>query len=192
MPNAARRAPLALLLSAALAACAGAPDPGPASAARETTVTRTAVVESVDRETRQFLIQMDDGRKLSLVAGPEIRNFDQIEPGDVIRAEFLEAVAVRMADASSSPGPTAAVVAERAALGERPGAGAAASVNLVVEFVAYDPATNVASFFTPDGVLRSVVVRPEMRAFAAARKPGDLVDLTITEAAAISVEEIGG
>ena len=40
--------------------------------------------------------------------------------------------------------------------------------------------------------VQNVVVKPEMRDFAAARKSGDRIDLTITQAVAVSIEETAG
>lgn len=180
-----------LVLAAALTAACTSGTPAPESAARQETITRTARVQTVDQETRQVLLRMDNDEMLSLVAGPEVRNLPQLEPGDVVVFQFYESVAVRMADSASGE-PTGAVVAERAPEGAKPGGGVGASVNMVVEFLSYDPAAHVATFRTPDGTVAAADVRPEMRAFAAARKPGDRIDLTITQAVAVSIEERAG
>jgi hypothetical protein len=182
---------LALAAVLLLASCA-ASDPGPQSASREMTVARTARVQTVDLETRQVLLRMDNDDMLSLVAGPEVRNLAQLEPGDVVRFDYYEAVAAKMADASSAGDATGAMVSERAPEGAKPGAGVAAAVNMVVEFISYDPSTHLATFRTPEGIVETASVKPEMREFAAARKPGDRVDLTITRAVAVSIEETGG
>ena len=66
-----------------------------------------------------------------------------------------------------------------------------ATVSMVVTLVSYDPATALATFTTPEGDIQSVVVSPEMRAFAAARKPGDRVAVDLTSAVAMAIEETG-
>ena len=63
---------------------------------------------------------------------------------------------------------------------------------MVVEFLAYDPATGVVTFKRPDGVTQNVLVNPAMRGFAAARRPGDRVALQLTNAVAASIVETGG
>jgi len=184
---------LAAALSAGLflSACA-ASDPGPQSAQRETAITRTARVQTVDLDTRQVLLRMDDDAMLSLVAGPEVRNLPQLEPGDVVRFEYYEAVAVTMVEPGTTGNATGAVVATRAPEGAKPGAGLGATANMVVEFISYDPTTHVATFRAPDGVVETATVKPELQAFAAARKAGDRIDLTITRAVAVSIDEAGG
>jgi hypothetical protein len=62
-------------------------------------------------------------------------------------------------------------------------------VRTVVEFISYDPSTAIATFRTPDGVVQTVTVNPQMRDFAAGLQSGDLVDLTMTQAVAVSIEE---
>jgi hypothetical protein len=81
------------------------------------------------------------------------------------------------------------VITERAPEGATPGAASAAAVRMVVEFISFDPASDVATFVTPAGIVRTVAVRPEMRDFAAGLESGDRVDLTMTEAVAVSIEE---
>ncbi|MCL5776925.1 hypothetical protein M1105_08000 [Limibaculum sp. FT325] len=172
-----------------LAACAADTQPLPQSAERESLITRRAVVETVDVEGRQVLLRGESGRMLSITAGPDVRNLAQLESGDVVKLQYYEAVAVKMADPSNPGDPTAVAVVERAPEGERPGGAVGKAVNLVVDFISYDPASSVATFSLPDGTVETAVVKPEMREFAAARKSGDRIDLTITRALAISIEE---
>lgn len=176
----------------AVLALAGCASSGPTTAEREDVIERTAVVQSVDPERRRVELLTAEGRPITVIAGREVRNFSQIEPGDTVRAVFVESVAARMAEADES-GPTTGVVAtQQAPLGARPGAAVATEVNTVVEVISYDPATHVATFRTPEGTVHSIVVAEPMRAFAAARQPGDRVALTLTEAVAIALEETQG
>jgi hypothetical protein len=183
------RAAAAFLLVLSIAACATEPAP-PQSAERETLITSRAVVESVNTQSRQVLLRGQDGRMLSIVAGPEVRNLDQLAAGDVVRIDYFESVSVRMADPSDTSPPEGAVVAERAPEGGRPGAAAGASVRMIVEFISYNPQTAVATFRGPDGSVRTAQVNPELQDFAAGLQSGDRVDLTMTEAVAVSIEEM--
>ena len=62
---------------------------------------------------------------------------------------------------------------------------------MVVTMVRSNPATAVATFTTPEGETESVVVSPPMRAFAAARKPGDRVAVELSSGIAMSIVETG-
>ena len=85
-----------------------------------------------------------------------------------------------------------AVVASGAPEGSKPAGVFGATTDMVVEFLAYDPATGVVTFNTSDGVTQKVVVNPAMRGFAAARRPGDRVAVQLTNALAVSIVETGG
>ena len=160
----------------------------PMSASREEAVSAEAQVRAVDHKARIVLVRMEDGEEVELVAGPEVRNLDQVMVGDMLVFTYYESVAAKMAEAGADRQPSAAVVTERAAEGAKPGMVAASAMHTVVEFVSYDEATNIATFINADGNPGSVVVKPEMREFASTRSAGDLIDITITQAVAIGIE----
>ncbi len=168
------------------------PPAGPQSAQRETVLQTSAVVEKVDQKTREVRLRTTDGQELTVVAGPEVRNLAQVSAGDVVRLTYYESVAASMAAPGAGGPATASVVTTRAPEGSKPAGAVGAMVDMVVEFVAYDPATGVVTFKTPDGVTRKVVVNPAMREFAAARRPGERVAVQLKSAVAVSIVETGG
>jgi hypothetical protein len=182
------RSAAAVLMATTLFACAETAEP-PMPAERESLVTGRAVVESVNQQTRQVVLRGENGRVQSITAGPQVRNLPQLQAGDVVRLDYYESVSVKMADPSTDSAPEGVVVTERAPVGGTPGASTAAAVRMVVQFISYDPDTDIATFTTPDGVVHTVTVDPEMRDFAADLESGDRVDLTMTEALAVSIEE---
>ena len=170
-----------------LTACA---EPGPTTAERSELTVLTAEVESVDLEGRQVLLQGEDGRMVTFTAGPEVRNLAEIEPGDTVEIGYFEAVALKMADPDDPGGGVAITTADRAAEGERPGASAEVISNMVVEVLDYNPDTAIATFIGPDNVVHRTEVHPKMREFAAARKPGDKVEVSMEQAIAVQVREV--
>lgn len=173
-------------LTAALLLAGCAEISGPRPAATETTLSATAVVQSVNKKTRDIVLKDADGNALSIVAGPEVRNFDQIAKGDNVTVVYHEATVVSMAD-PEAPAASATVAAGRAPKGETPGGAAIATTNLVVTVQSYDPNTAVATFRTPDGLTHRATVPPELRSFAAGRAPGSRVDIEMTTAIAVAV-----
>jgi hypothetical protein len=127
-----------------------------------------------------------------VIAGPEVRNLAQVSPGDTVRLTYYESVVARMAEPGAGGPATTSVASSRAPEGSRPAGVVGATTDVVVEFLAYDPATGTVTFETPDGVTRQVVVNPAMRSFAAARQPGERVALQLTTAVAASIVETGG
>lgn len=171
----------------ALAGCASM-GAGPAPRESATLLTATATVESVDMATREVALRTPEGELLNITAGPEVRNLAQVEPGDQVEFDYFESVVVSMAD-SADPVASAAVVAGRAPEGDRPGAMAAVATDFVVEFVSYNPNTAQATFITPNGETRRVTVQPQFRQFAETRRTGDRINIALTEAVAVMINE---
>ena len=160
----------------------------PQAAQREMMLDTRAVVESVNQNTREVRLRTTDGKELTVLAGPEVRNLAQVSVGDTVRLTYYESVVARMA----GPPATTSVVTGRAPEGSKPAGLYGATTDMVVEFLAYDPATGMVTFKTPDGVTQNVVVNPAMRGFAAARQPGDRVAVQFTNAVAAAIVETGG
>ncbi len=152
------------------------------------TVTTSAVIEAVDPATRALRLRDEaDGSVFTVTAGPEVRNFDQIAAGDRVEVNFLEATTLELADPADTGERLTVVGAGRAPEGSRPGAGVIASTSLVVEVVSYDADTGGAVYRLPDGSERRSTVPPNLRTFASARRPGDRVLVTLTDAVAVEV-----
>jgi hypothetical protein len=169
-----------------------APPAGPQSAQRQSIMETTAVVDTVDQNTREVRLRTADGRELTVIAGPEVRNLAQVEAGDVVRLSYFEKVVARMAEASTGGPATASVVSTRAPEGGTPAGMVSATVDMVVEFLAYDPVAGVVTIKTPDGATQKVLVDPAMREFAAARRPGERIAVQLTSAIAVSIVETAG
>lgn len=164
--------------------------PEDASVANE--VTKKAKVESVDKATRTVGLVGEDGKKGSVVCGPEIRNFDQIAVGDTVAVRYHESLAVSLVKPGEAPSPDSiALAAGRAAKGAQPAAGLGGQITQTVKIDSVDLKNHVVVFTPKDGgEQRSTVVkREEGKAFIAGLKPGDLVEITYTQAVAISVEK---
>ena len=78
--------------------------------------------------------------------------------------------------------------AGRAPLGERPAAAAGQSVTATIVIESVDAAENTVTFTGPRGLRTVLVETPAGQEFIKQLKPGDEVELTYTEALAISVE----
>jgi hypothetical protein len=97
-----------------------------------------------------------------------------------------------MAEPGAGGPVTASLVTSPAPEGSKPAGLVGATVDMVVEFLAYDPSTGVVTFKTPVGVTEKVVVSPAMCEFVAARRPGERVVVQLTSAVAVSIVETGG
>ena len=178
---------IASLACLSVAAFAQDPDPKQVSASN---VTKTsATVESVDQDARSLVLRNPQGVRTLVFVGPEVRNFEEIEPGDRVAATYREAILAEvLPKGAESPDPRASVAKARSAPGERPAAAVGASVSTDVVIESVDQSFDTVTFKRPDGIVRTVAVEdPKATRFVHSLNPGDEVRVTYTEATAIAV-----
>jgi hypothetical protein len=180
----------AALIAMLLTACATqAPEPVTIENIKEV----SATVESIDVDTRMVVLRRSDGEKLTVQVSPEVRNLAQVTSGDRVVARYYESLAAELRHRGDGSGETEAPVVEsavgRAEPGAKPGAVAGKQISQTVRINGVDKKTHVVSFYGSDGLARSIAVRtPEGQEFASKLKAGDEVELTYTEAIAVSLE----
>ncbi len=177
-----------ILTTAAAALLLGACTMNNQAAEVANTAAVSATVAAVNPATRTIDLTTADGQTIQLTATPEMRNFDQIEPGDVATLEIYGSVQVALAGPGAPAEPQTFAVFGRAPEGARPGAMAGMMTTATVQFISYNPATFEAALILPDGDAVTVPVEPGMRAFAAARTPGERIEVTFSDAIALFVE----
>jgi len=172
-----------------LAACASkAPEP-PAPIERRQMRQVTAKVTEIQAAKRLVSLQRADGEVVTVELGPEVRNFDQIKVGDTVVASYFEALGFSLVDPNTPRTPDqAGVIAGRAAPGQRPEGALGGFIDSTVTIQSVDNDAHTVTFKGEDGLVRTVKVeREDGRAFASRLRPGDRVQISYTEAIAISV-----
>jgi len=150
------------------------------------TVRSAAIVEAVNKETREIKVIDASGRRYSFVASDMVANFDQIEPRDRIVTEYLESVAIFVTPAGAPEmGDMSAV--EIAPLGDKPGIAAADTFMVKATIESLNETDRIALLRGEDGRTRTVKVADDVPLDLV--KVGDEVRMRITEAIAISVVE---
>jgi len=159
----------------------------PSFSARQS-MTVSAVVEVIDHETRIVTVRKPDGEAITFTASDEARNLDQVDVGDVLIAEYVETVSIKVVANDGMEADAAAVSAmARTEEGEMPGFAAmdASVTTATVEEINLE--NNTFKLKGPDGRINEYVARnPENLKRAMV---GDLVVITVSEAIAITVEE---
>jgi hypothetical protein len=175
-----------------LAACAKEPkEPAPVSI--EGTEEVSATVEAIDVNTRMVVLRQSDGTEFALVVDPEVRNLEQVKVGDRVVTRYRESLGaelVRRGDGSGdTEAPSVSTTSARAADGAMPSGTASTQTRQTVRITNVDVKNNIVSFYGSDGLARVLPVRtPQGQEFIAGLKAGDEVELTYTEAVAMSVE----
>jgi hypothetical protein len=146
----------------------------------------SATVTAIDKATRGITLKGADGKEFSVVAGPEVRNFDQIQVGSTVTVGFLQALALELKKGGGAPrAVTGGAEAARTAPGAQPGAAAARQVTVVADVTAVDAATQTVTLRGPQRTVNLHVPDPKQFQLIAV---GDQVQATYTEAVAVSVE----
>lgn len=158
--------------------------PGRAEVARAVKV--SATVSAIDAATRTVTLKTADGKELPVVAGPEVRNFDQIKVGSEVVVGFLQALALDLKKGGGAPREMVeAADGARAASGAQPGAALARKITVVADVTAVDAKTQTVTLRGPKRTVDLKV--PDAKQFKMIAV-GDQVQATYTEAVAISVE----
>ena len=158
----------------------------PGSVGVAQTVKVTATITALDKGTRSLTLKGPKGKEVSLVAGDQVKNFDQLKVGDRVNIEYVEALTLELKKGSTAPvARTEQAAAAAAKPGETPGAAGGRQVTIVAEVVAVDPATQVVTLRGPKRTVDLKV--PDPAQFRLVAK-GDRVEATYTEAMAVVVE----
>jgi hypothetical protein len=80
------------------------------------------VIVGIDQETRAITLKNAEGDEWVFVAGPEVRNFDQLKRGDLVILDYYAGFALELKPQGSGiKGRISEMSAERAKAGEKPG-----------------------------------------------------------------------
>jgi hypothetical protein len=182
---AALAAPTLAQQPAATGGAAVASEPGKAAVVRAAEL--SAQVIGIDKATRTLTLKGPKGNVVDVVAGDEVKNFDQIKLGDLVVARYAEAITLELRKTKASAGDVAVrEEAARAKPGERPAVAGGRQVTAIADVTAVDPKKSTITLKGPRGNEVTLNVQnPEQ--FKVVKK-GDQVEVTYTEALALSVE----
>lgn len=179
------------LVAATLAACSTTSEPPPPQpyTLSSSQVTLEGTITAIDKANRTVTIRGSEGNVFDFQASDAVRNFDQLEVGDVVALDYNSAVALEIQPAGTAEvGTTVQDSQSTATTGARPGGSASETLTVVAEVVAVDTAANTVTVRGPGGnVVTLDVFREELRARLGTLKAGDLLRTTFTEAVAVNI-----
>lgn len=187
-------AALAITLAAA-ALCANAQSAavvagsGPGVAAAAQTVKLSATITAIDKATRDITLKGPQGNSVTLTAGPDLKNFDQLKVGDQVDAQYVEALTLELRKGGGLVvGRTEKADAAAASKGASPGGAVGREVTIVADVVAVDPTRRIVTLRGPNRTVELPISDPEQ--FKRIAK-GDQVEAKYIQAIAIAVTAAG-
>jgi hypothetical protein len=178
-----------------LASPVAAQTPGAVPAAKpgavEVDVVKVAVtVEAVDKDKRTVTVKAPAGGSAVLKVNKAVKNFDQIQVGDKVAAEYVDATAIFVRKAGAPPHVAEAAAVEVAAKGQKPAGLVVETVELTarVENINYD--LRLVTLRNPAGNARTIKVARRVENLRQV-KVGDELVVRHTEALAITVLKAG-
>ena len=158
----------------------------PGKAAVMETIKLTAGVAAIDKATRTVTLKTAKGKMLDVVAGPEVKNFDQIKVGDQLVVQYAEALTLEVKKGGGVREMVQDSGAVKAKPGEKPAVAGAREVTIIADVIAVDPKKMTITVKGPRGrVVDLKVKNPEH--FKVVKK-GDQIEAVYTEALALSIE----
>ena len=118
-----------------------ASNPGKAAIVSEAEISATVV--ALDKATRTVSLKGPKGRVVDVVAGDEVKNFDQIRVGDRVTAKYVEALTLELKKTKAPLDAKGEVAAVRAAPGSRPAGAVGREITVLADVVAVDPKKSI-------------------------------------------------
>ena len=174
---------LALPAAAQTTSVTAASAPGKGAIAE--TVKVRATITAIDKKTRDVKLKGAKGDEITVTAGPEVKNFDNMKVGDLVTVEYLRALALELKKGGGLVVQRTEQAGGAAAKpGEKPAGAAGRQVKVVADVVDVDPATQTVKLKGPQRTVDLHIADPEQ--FKRVAK-GDQVEATFTEAVAVAV-----
>jgi hypothetical protein len=152
-----------------------------------------AIVRDIDLKTRKLTLAMANGSLKTLFVDELVKRFDKIQPGDVVKTTYSEAIAVKLRKTKIKPGVKVEDSLTRDSKSVKPAGKRLRQVITTASIEAISEDFRTVTLKKPDGKVEVVDVRnPDnlKKLRSGEVKVGDQIDITYTQAVAISVEKV--
>jgi hypothetical protein len=146
-----------------------------------------ATVEAIDKAGRTLTVKGDGGRRITLDVPPEVRNFDQIEVGDRVRADYVDEVVIAVRKPGAPMTASDVKVVSVAPAGATPGAASIRTREVTATITAIDTERRLVTLRGPQGNSRTIHLDPDVRLDGL--QVGEEVTARQTEATVLGVEK---
>ncbi len=145
-----------------------------------------ATVAAINKSKRRFTLKDEQGNMRSFTAPPEMRNFEQLNVGDKVRAQAVTERVVYLREPGAPSADHIAGMAGTPPAGSKPGLLEAETLEVSALVKAIDTTKRTVTLQFPDGTLKTVKVRPDIE--LKNDYLGREVVIRLTSAIAVAVE----
>jgi hypothetical protein len=161
--------------------------PPPSGTLGETTVTERATVKKLDLQERMLTLERADGTQITFRVSEDVRNLPQVRVGDVVTATFYESISYAVKAPNEGTLGTTVNEQNKRAEPEQKSSMSGSRTTIVTSRIAkIDKLAGTVTIQAAGGDTLTVKARDPKNLDRIA--VGDLVDMTLTEAVAISVD----
>ena len=157
----------------------------PGKAEEAAIVNVTARVKAINKATREVTLKGPQGNLITIVAGDEVKRFDQIKVGDSLDISYTTSLALELKKGGGKAVSRVDRETSTAKPGVKPSGILTRETTIMADVMKVDAATQVVTLRGPNRTVEVRVQDPEV--FKTIAK-GDQVEAKFTEAMAISME----
>ena len=151
------------------------------------TYTTKASVQAIDAATREVTMVTSEGKTSKIIAGPKVKNFNQIQIGDQITATVTKTVDVSLLEPGETRGASQSSVSGSASEGTKPSATRSDTAEATARIEALDAKDRKVTLRFSDGTAETFDVRKDIDMSKA--HLGQEILIRSTEAVAVRVEK---
>jgi Cu/Ag efflux protein CusF len=182
-----QKAVFVFLAVAALAVALAAPAAARQSKTQYAAVSQTFTIVAIDQTNRIITLKDKDGYTESMYAGPEVQRFNELKVGQKVTFKYYESVVYQIQKpGATAPAPATGDPTLTRSTGPKPGGTIAQQMTATVTVTAIDMKAPSVTIKMDDGSINSFKV--DDRKNLEGVKVGDRVQITYTQALAISVQ----
>ena len=148
-------------------------------------VNATVTITKIDKASRAVTAKSEQGKEVTFVAGPEVKNFNQLKVGDTVDIQYSEAVMLELIKGGGKPVARVEQEGSRSAKpGAKPAGVQARKVTVVGDVINVDAATQTVTVRGPQRTVDLKVRDPEQLKLIS---KGDQIEATYVQAVAAAV-----
>jgi hypothetical protein len=182
------RAVAVVMFGVAWGACATTQEASKPGVVSVDVVEFTSKVDAIDYQKRTIVLKGSDGKMRVFTASKDVRNLDQVKPGDLVKVQLVEETALFVRKASDPPEAAETSTVGLAPKGAKPGIMFVDTLQLTANVNAVDYQKRMITLTGPQGNVRTYKVSDDVKRLNDV-KAGDQVVLRVTDALAIFVEK---